>query len=187
MYRVRDLFRGTDSCCCISWSGAAEHGWSWRYLGVGLGKLRTGLEAAAPQVPLAPGRWCRDHACTCWAGAGRQCCKADTSLTSAGCFTVLLQKTVFDCNFNREKKKKGHQCIQLIASSSANILGLLISIPFVKFRRKKKEISVNAFAEMGHCLHTLLMVRTCGQQAGCSAEWFHFVGRCWGWAWELNH
>lgn len=68
------------------------------------------------------------------------------------------------------KKKKGHQYIQLIASSSANILGLLISIPFVKFRRKKKEISVNAFAEMGHCLHTLLMVRTCGQQAGCSAE-----------------
>lgn len=46
---------------------------------------------------------------------------------SARCFTVL-RKTVFDCNFNREQGKS-HQCIQFIASPSANRLGLLIAIP----------------------------------------------------------
>lgn len=62
---------------------------------------------------------------------------------------------MFDCNFNREGGKS-HRCIRFIASSSANRLGLLIAIPSVKFRKDKK-ISINAFAQMGCCLHTLPM------------------------------
>lgn len=45
---------------------------------------------------------------------------------------------MFDCNFNREQGKS-HQCVQFIASPSANRLGLLIAIPSVKFKKKKKE------------------------------------------------
>lgn len=98
-------------------------------------------DASALCVPLAPSRWGRAHA---RALAGQEqannAAKPIPHLPLLGALLFFYRKLcLIVTSTGKVKKKKSSQCIQFIASSSANRLDLLIAIPSVKFRKGKKK------------------------------------------------
>lgn len=103
-------------------------------------------EAAALRLLLAPSRWVRAQARVL---AGQEqannAAKLIPHLPLLGAllfYRILCLIVTSTGKKNNNNINKSCQCIQFIASSSANRLGFLIAVPSVKFRIRKKLVSM---------------------------------------------